>query len=129
MLEHYEGVLMETARKQKFYAVLCLTVFALLLLMGCREPGALTQANPSNTRETRNLHPLSIQVFPEHAVVSVKETQGNLTVVLEQRGPRATFNLPEGRYSYEVSAAGFPSYQGSFEVPHNRNLLVDLSGL
>ncbi len=73
-------------------------------------------------------HPLTMQVTPPHATIWVHETKETpIAAVLEQDGPFASFDLPTGRYTYEVHAPGYEAYRGEFNLPQNKELSVWLS--
>lgn len=56
---------------------------------------------------------VTFALTPETAEVTVKDSEGTV-VVPDQSG---TYNLPEGSYTYTVTANGYVSETGSFEVP------------
>jgi hypothetical protein len=98
-------------------------VLAAALVAGCQE----RNASQAQTHATATLHPLTIRVHPDHAVVAMRHASASLISVIEQRGPVVSLSLPEGDYAYEVRAEQFESYQGTFSIPHNRNLEVWLT--
>lgn len=99
-----------------------LLAFSLLLMAGC-EGRDTAQAQTVAT----SLHAITIHVHPENARVAVWNGRGEVTAVVESRGPAASFSLPEGDYNYSVNAAGFETFTGTFNLPRNRNLEVWLS--
>lgn len=89
-----------------------------LLVAGCE----------GNAQGGATKHPLTIEVQPAHATVWVREAKTTpIAPLLEQEGPLTSFDLPTGRYSYEVRAPGYRPYKGEFSLPQNRELSVWLS--
>lgn len=60
------------------------------------------------------------------ASVTVTGSIGSLTKTTDQFGG-ATFDLPDGDYSYEVSATGYDALTGTFSVPSNLSIPVSLT--
>lgn len=103
---------------------LTLLGFTLLLMVGC-EGRDVAQAQTVAT----SFHTISVHVHPENARVAVWNGRSDVAAVVESRGPVAVFNLPEGDYHYSVRATGYKTFEGTFNLPRNRNLEVWLSGL
>jgi hypothetical protein len=78
-------------------------------------------------REGARLSRITIRVHPDHATVRLGEAGEEITAVVTQAGPLAIFELPPGIYRYEVSAEGYTTFVGTFEIPKNRNIEVWLS--
>ena len=97
---------------------LLVTGSLLLLTVGCG----------GNAQGDRTKHPLTIEVQPSNATVWVREAKATpIAAALEQEGPLTSFDLPAGRYSYEVHAADHRPYRGEFSLPQNKELSVWLS--
>ena len=97
---------------------LLLTGLLLFLVAGCG----------GNAQHKQTKYPLSIAVQPPHATVWVSEAKDTpIAAVLEQDGPLTSYDLPAGRYTYEVHAPGYEAYKGEFHLPQNKELSVWLS--
>ncbi len=123
-LAQQDGVRRKTRR---FCAALVVGLLLLTGLVGCRDE--TPEAELGTIAAAPSLYPITFQLYPNNAVVSIQDDSATLVAMVEQRGPYAAFSLPPGDYRYEVRADGFQTYQGTFLIPQNRNLAVTLTVL
>ena len=67
-------------------------------------------------------HWLNIKISP--SVDATVEVDGPSSRT--ENGENVTFDLLEGSYKMKVKAEGYETYEGSFEIPRNKNLAVSL---
>ncbi|MDZ7705389.1 MAG: carboxypeptidase-like regulatory domain-containing protein [Trueperaceae bacterium] len=124
------SVVARRARALRPTTLLAVLLVTLLLvgLVGCRDDSD-ADAGSDVFGDAPTLHPITFRLYPNHAVVSIQDSNAALVAMVEQRGPYAAFSLPPGDYRYEVRAEGFRTYRGDFAIPQNQNLSVTLTAL